>query len=341
MPQDAGSTPNVAIACQGGGSHAAFVAGVLMELLSERYRDRFDPVALSGTSGGAMCAALAWAGLLGGGPEDAIRRLDGFWRDLEVHDFYDVLMNFWAVTLARLPVTEEISPYAYEPVAKPALETLLAKHLRLGEVTPLSRAAWPRLCVGATDILSGDRTVFRGDALTEDKLIASAAIPPIFRAVEIDRKLYWDGLFATNPPIRDLIDEFPRPPRGEPIPPKEIWVVQVNPQHRTEEPRSMRDISDRRNELAGNLSLAQELYVIQKINELLHDFDSLASRYDHITLRVVEMDLPDLDYPSKLNRSSAHIERLLRHGADRAGLFFERESLWPRDDAVTSRTVKA
>src|SRR5262249_52473148 len=123
--------PKVAIACQGGGSHAGFGAGVLKKLLSPPYRDRFQLVGFSGTSGGAVCAALAWAGLIMGGPDEAERRLSGFWRDLEVHDLMDAMMNFWAVTLARLPVTEEVSPYTYEPVAEPALRSLLERHVGL------------------------------------------------------------------------------------------------------------------------------------------------------------------------------------------------------------------
>src|SRR5262249_11409392 len=98
-------SPKVAIACQGGGSHAAFAAGVLRTLLGPAMRDRFDLVGLSGTSGGAMCASLAWAGLVADGPDDAVRRLTGFWRDLEVHDLFDAAANFWSVWLARLPVT--------------------------------------------------------------------------------------------------------------------------------------------------------------------------------------------------------------------------------------------
>src|SRR5215218_1700432 len=82
----------VAIACQGGGSHAAFVAGVLCRLLGPDLRDRFELAAISGTSGGAVCASLAWAGLVAGdldGPNNALRRLQGFWNDLEVHDVLD------------------------------------------------------------------------------------------------------------------------------------------------------------------------------------------------------------------------------------------------------------
>lgn len=330
--------PQVAIACQGGGSHAAFVAGLLRELFSERYRNRFEPVALSGTSGGAMCAALAWAGLLNGGFDDAIARLEGFWHDLEVHDAADYLVNFWAVTLARLPVSEEISPYTYEPMGRPALEALLKKHLGLAQLGARDRR--PRLCVGATEIMTGARTVFSGERLTEAMLIASAAIPPLFRAVEIEGRYYWDGLFATNPPIRELVDLFPKHVAGEDKRRKEIWVIQVNPQNRGEEPRTMRDIADRRNELAGNLSLAQELYFIEKINELLVGHPSLSTRYDNITIRVVGMNLPELDYPSKLDRSADLIEELLSHGAARAPMFFEGRSLWPRPNMLEPRSVK-
>ncbi len=123
--------PRVAIACQGGGSHAAFAAGVLLHLLAAGTRDRFELVALSGTSGGAMCASLAWAGMQTGGPDEACARLTRFWGDLEVHDPADAAVNFWSVWLARLPVSVEISPYAYEPVAETTLRALLRKHLDL------------------------------------------------------------------------------------------------------------------------------------------------------------------------------------------------------------------
>ena len=123
-----------AIACQGGGSHAAFAAGVLSELLSPSYVDRFELVGLSGTSGGAISAALAWAGLISGGPEEARKRLLGMWRDLEVHDLFDEMTNFWLVNLASSPITEEISPYAYYPVAAKALKTLLER--RSGDPAP-------------------------------------------------------------------------------------------------------------------------------------------------------------------------------------------------------------
>jgi NTE family protein len=323
--------PKVAIACQGGGSHAAFTAGVLMSLLAAGTRERFELVALSGTSGGAMCASLTWAGMQSGGPDEACARLERFWSDLEARDFLDAAVNFWSVWLARLPVSAEVSPYAYEPLAETTLRALLKKHLDLESLAPAARRGRPNLFVGATDIQSGDRVIFDGEGLTYDRLVASAAVPPIFRAVKADDRLYWDGLFSTNPPVREFTDLAERP--------DEIWVVQINPQYRAEEPRSVREISDRRNELSGNLSLGQELYFIDRINRLLAEHTTLRTRYKRIAIRVVELGLTDLDYPSKLDRSAALIDRLIAEGKTRAQLFFSRKSLWPHAGCVPAKAL--
>jgi NTE family protein len=322
--------PSVAIACQGGGSHAAFAAGVLGTLLAPANRARYRLLALSGTSGGAMCAALAWAGLVKEGPDEARRRLLAFWRDLEVHDLLDAAMNFWAVALARLPITAEISPYVYRPAAEPRLRALLRRHLDLDTLpSDEQRRAHPKLLIGATDIVSGLGVAFEGERLTYDDLIASAAIPPLFRAVPAHATLFWDGLFSRNPPIREFTNLPARP--------DEIWVVQINAQQRTREPRTMPEITDRRNELAGNLSLAQELSFVAKVNELLAEHPSLAARYKPIGIRIVELTL-ELDYPSKLDRSRGLIEALLEHGRERAELFFDDASRWPAADGGGSAT---
>ena len=320
--------PNVAIACQGGGSHAAFAAGLLSTLLSPEHRERYHLVGLSGTSGGAMCAALTWAGLIRGGPAEARRRLLEFWRDLEVHDLLDATLNTSGVWLANLPVTVEVSPYLYEPLAEPRLRELLRRHLDLASLpaSPLRRAR-PKLLIGATDIVSGLGVAFEGETLTYDDLIASAAIPPLFRAVHARGTLYWDGLFTRNPPIRELTKLPERP--------DEIWVVQINPQGRAHEPRAMREIADRRNELSGNLALGQELYFVDKINELLTEHPELGVRYQPIGIRLVELGLT-LDYTSKFDRSEPLIEHLLEHGRERAEWFFEERSRWPRVVATAS-----
>ncbi len=326
--------PRVAIACQGGGSHAAFAAGVLGELLSAKHREAFDLVALTGTSGGAVCAVLAWAGMISGGADDARQRLFGFWHDLEARDPLDAAMNYWAVELAGLPITAEISPYSYGPVAEPKLRDLLRSHLKLeGLPKALESRKQPSLIIGATDILTGDRTVFNGDELTYDMVIASAAVPPLFRAVEIGNSRYWDGLFASNPPIRELTDLSNKP--------TEIWVVQINPQKRSAEPISMQDIDDRRNELAGNLSLGQELYFIHKINQLIAKYEEMAKteNYRPMQIRLVELGLRDLDYPSKLDRAPKLIRDLMRNGSELAECFFKDCSIWPREDSLPTKSV--
>lgn len=323
----------VAIACQGGGSHAAFAAGVLLKLLGDAQRERFELVGLSGTSGGAMCAALAWRGLVANGFNEASERLLGFWRDLEVHGLVDELTNFWGLWLARLPVTLELSPYLYEPTAEPKLRALLQKHLNLEHLTPdPARRVRPKLLVGATDVLLGDRVVFEGEHLAYDDLIASAAVPPLFRAVTAEGHLYWDGLFTTNPPIREFTRLDPRP--------DEIWVIQINPQQRSQPPRTMRDIVDRRNELAGNLSLGQELFFVQTVNDLLAKHPTLAEEYKHIDVRVVELEGEPLDYPSKLDRRREFIEQLLDSGMKRADWFFDERSQWPRSGTAPARSVQ-
>ncbi len=323
--------PKVAIACQGGGSHAAFAAGVLAQLLSERCRERFELIALSGTSGGAMCASLAWRGLVSSGPGEAVDRLLGFWRDLKVHDWVDAVSNFWGVWLSRLPITVDLNPYLYEPLAELTLRRLLRTHLDLEELS--GNRAQPKLLIGATDVLCGDRVIFSGEDLSYDGLIASAAVPPLFRAVKAGRHLCWDGLFTSNPPVREFTDLEARP--------DEIWLVQINPQRRTREPRSLKEITDRRNELAGNLSLGQELFFVHRINRLLEQYPVLAERYQPIRIRVVELSGVELDYPSKLDRSPAFIEELIERGRNSAEAFFDPSSEWQRVLSTPASSVLA
>ena len=164
------------------------------------------------------------------------------------------------------------------------------------------------------EVRSGRFTVFRNawDAgagrprleVGPEAVLASAAVPTLFRAVPVGDGIYWDGLFSQNPPVRDLPDTGP----------DEIWVVQVNPTRRDEEPVTISDIRDRRNELAGNLSLAQELFFIEKINELVRD-GHLVGTYREIPVRRIEMDAGrHLDHESKVDRNPGFIAELMERG---------------------------
>jgi NTE family protein len=301
---------NVAIACQGGGSHTAFTAGALQRLLSD---DDHRIVGLSGTSGGAVCALLTWYGLLTGGPAEAGALLQRFWEANSANTLSGRAANLWLVGLARLEgwvALPQVSPYAYPEVARAALTGLLTDHVDFDRVARLQEspsADDPLLLVGAVDVLSGAHRAFssRRREIDVAAVLASAAVPPLFRAVHTDGSAYWDGLFSQNPPVRELPDAAP----------DEIWVIRVNPRARAGEPKTVADMADRRNELSGNLSLEQELYFIGKVNEWA---DRLGGRYRHIEVREIALDR-DLALASKLDRRPAFIRGLLEDGRREAG----------------------
>jgi NTE family protein len=326
----------VAIACQGGGSHTAFTAGVLERLLQPGHLEDYEVVGLSGTSGGAVCATLAWAALVEGDPARAGRLLEDFWTDNSATEPHERLLNawgLWASTASRFLVTPAVSPYD-TPFSRLGLEDFRAMLLR--QVDPATLGVRPddaMLLIGAVDVLTGEFRTFnsRREAITADAILASAAIPTIFRAVHLDGGTYWDGLFSQNPPVRELADTSP----------DEIWVIQINAPERETEPTTVVEIADRRNELAGNLSLHQELHFIEKIDELLEE-GALApgGRYKPIMVRVIELSRLRLSArlgpASKLNRDPAFIRELIEHGAVRAeeflaALSFERA--WRAGDA--------
>jgi NTE family protein len=185
------------------------------------------------------------------------------------------------------------------------------------EIQQLVTASSPKLLVGAVEVRSGEFEVFRNAEVTVEKVLASCALPSLFRAVQIGEDgVYWDGLFSQNPPIRDFMREFPDA-RAKP---DEIWVIQINPQRREHVPTKLADISDRRNELAGNLSLHQEIDFLNEVNGLLSYLPE--DRYKYIEVRKIEM-LRELDLTSKLDRSPSFIREMIAYGEEQAEEFLE------------------
>jgi NTE family protein len=325
----------VAIACQGGGSHTAFTAGVLKRLLGAEELAGYEIVGLSGTSGGAVCALLAWSALLEGDPAAAGKLLEDFWADHSATTPLEQLVNAWVVWAARLEnlvVLPAVSPYDTwtSLTGLEEFRRMLVRRVDFGRLA--GRPEGPMLLLGAVDVLSGEFRAFnsRREAITADMVLASAAIPTLFRAVEVGDGTYWDGLFSQNPPVRELVDTRP----------DELWVIQINPSARDDEPTTMVEIADRRNELSGNLSLHQELGFIEKINQLLDEglLDG-GGRYKQIVVRLVELARPrlsrSLGTASKLNRDPGFIGELLAHGEARAGEFLAAlafEQAWRRRD---------
>lgn len=315
-------TRRIAIACQGGGSHTAFTAGVLKRILKEE-KKKFEIVALSGTSGGAICALLAWYGLLTHDKKKSIRLLDSFWQENSARSYWEKTMNEWLLWSARMPELMAIpamSPYSYPPWAQDYLKTLLEKHVEFDKLGTLIKESSPKLYVGGVNVLTGEFDVFKSDVKNHEisamAILASAAIPTLFRAVHIDNKIYWDGLFSQNPPLKDFV-------KGDSgSKPDEIWIIQINPTRREKEPRSIKEIEDRRNELAGNLSLNQEIDFIQSVNKWVDSKYLPGDKYKHVHIEQIVME-HDLDMASKLDRNEDFIKDLMAYGEEAAGRLFE------------------
>lgn len=310
----------VAIACQGGGSHTAFTAGVLDRLCGDAL-DTHEVVGLSGTSGGAVCALLAWFALRDGDPAAAGRLLGEFWADNSASSPWERWLNastILAGDLQQFVAMPAISPYdsVLADSAAEEFKAMLRRRVDFDRVEPGPKE--PVLVIGAVDVLSGEFRAFdsRRDRISAETVLASAAIPTLFRAVSLEDGTFWDGLFSQNPPIRELVD----------LRPDEIWVIQINPTRRDVEPRTVLDIADRRNELAGNLSLYQELHFVEKIDEWLEaGVLPEDTGYKSIVVRIVELSPSrarwSLTARSKLNRDPAFIDDLIALGRAQADEF--------------------
>lgn len=336
----------VAIACQGGGSHTAFTAGALKPLLRHAGADSYEIVGLSGTSGGAICAFLAWFGLVksntqGWNQEQTIALLDTFWRDNTAKLPWEKLWNDWVLSLLELEGQGTLPSFKTSPYSAPMLWTaqlletiaprpefmnlrrLLEAHVNLNEVQ--QPVTTPRLLLGAVEVLSGTFKAFDSSQseITIDAVLASTTLPTLFRSIAIGEGFYWDGLFSQNPPIREFLHGIDVDDK-----PDEIWVIRINPQEREREPRTVEEIEDRRNELAGNLSLNQELDFIKLVNKWLETGILQAPNKKPIAVREITMS-PEksvgLGISSKLNRSPEFILGLMEDGAARATRFLEQE----------------
>jgi NTE family protein len=342
----------IAIACQGGGSQCAFVAGALKALFAEGAHQRFQIVGLSGTSGGALTAAVAWLGLLkqaGGDSRSIEDRVVALWQDLTAQTTLEILFDTVCIGAVRMTEAGLLPSFARSPsspqfklcarmasefVGRPEftdLNALIVKHIDFASLDTLVTADSPVLLVGAADVLEGSFKVFSSvrSEIKAESVLASASIPNLFPATWVDGHAYWDGIFSSNPPVAALLQKAAM---GDARLPEEIWVIQVNRARHESVPESPSDIFDRRNHLAGNLSLQHELALIDIVNLLL-DEDSLTeqlrARFGFgdtrgITVRFIRMSegvQQSLDYPSKLSRNPRHIGKLIADGEAQAHAF--------------------
>jgi NTE family protein len=310
----------VAIACQGGGSHTAFTAGVLRELLREWDDDRYELVGISGTSGGAFNALATWYGIVTEGRAYARELLKSLWDDLAADGAADRLTNQMVVGLSRLEATgmpmPSVSPYVApgSEIGKKRIREVLERHIDFDAVPDLCGRKTPELVVGTVDINAGVFETFTNEDVTPRAVLASAAVPNLFEAVEINGHYHWDGLFSQNPPIDDLmtVDAGRKP--------EELWVIQINAQERDGEPTSVEEIADRRNELSGNISLNQELRVIERVNDWIDAGHLPESDFSRTTVRRIPM-ADTYHCSTKVDRSPSFLAELMDMGEERAAAF--------------------
>ena len=309
----------VAIACQGGGSHTAFTAGVLRRLFSAWPEDH-ELVGISGTSGGAFNALAAWYGLVTGDETKAAGLLDSLWADLAADTPAERLANDWLVNTTRwynfgLP-SASLSPYAnpFARMGQEQIAEMLESHIDFEAISDLCTPDAPKLVVGTVDVNGGVFETFVDEEVTARAVLASAAVPELFPAVELHGHAHWDGLFSQNPPVMDLMTV------SADRKPDELWVIQINPQEREETPRSLVDIADRRNELAGNISLNQELRFIRWINRWIEAGHLPTESFSRTAVRRISLG-SGYGHSTKLDRDPEFIEELVATGEERADEF--------------------
>ncbi|WEL17397.1 Alpha-beta superfamily hydrolase, patatin/cPLA2 family [Halorhabdus sp. SVX81] len=313
-----GSTERtVAIACQGGGSHAAFTAGVLDELLGE-FPSSHRLVGLSGASGGAVSAVAAWYGLLAAG-ETSGSVLEAVWDDIAANTPWDRWVNGMAVLGATVPASVEPAENPYlnpgSDLGRAHLERTLQEHVdftSFGELVDLRRA--PALLVSAVNVRTGSPQLFRDDEITPATVVASSAIPRVFEPVDIDGEQYWDGFLSQNPPIREFVTDGTIPA------PDELWIVRLTPETVEEMPTTAEAIDGRVRQLVETLSLRQERRFVETVNEWIADGRLADPSLTETTIR--HIDLPrERAGRSQLDRRPSFVADLYGDGEDAARAF--------------------
>jgi NTE family protein len=309
----------VDLALQGGGSHGAFTWGVLDRLLEEPWL-RIDGI--SGTSAGAMNAAVLVDGYAKGGADGARIGLETFWRRVSQAARYspfrrgpiDMMLGRWTLDSSPMYVAMDlmsrlISPYQVNPSGSNPLREILAD---LVDFEQLTRSPI-KLFVTATNVRTGRGHVFKNDAITPEVLLASACLPTLFQAIEIDNELYWDGGYSGNPTITPLIRECKS---------QDTILVTINPVERNERPRSAAEILNRLNEVSFNAVLLKELRMIALLRQVADPGNTEGAQWAGMRIhRIGSEMLTELGASSKLNAEWAFFTLLREEGRRSAEAF--------------------
>jgi NTE family protein len=309
------------LALQGGGSHGAFTWGVLDRLLEE---SRLRIAGISGTSAGAMNAAVLADGWIEGGADGARAALDKYWQRVSRAAAFsplqrsplDRLLGRWTLDTSPAYVamdllTRVLSPYNLNPLGLNPLRDILAESI---DFERLARSPI-KLFITATRVRTGRGRIFRNAEITADVLLASACLPTMFRAVEIDGEAYWDGGYAGNPTITPLVRESDA---------HDTILVQINPTERPEVPRSAAEILNRLNEISFNSPLAKELRMIALLRQVVDPGTGEGARWAQMRTHRIKSDmLVQFGASSKLNAEWEFVSMLRAEGRRAASEFLD------------------
>jgi NTE family protein len=258
----------IALALQGGGMHGAFTWGVLDRLLED---GRVSIEGVSATSAGAMNATVLAHGLLAGGSEYARQALHDFWRAIaqsaESYDPFSKIpwlkgthtlgLDYSLIYLLADIILRVRSPYQFNPYNMNPLRRILDQHV---DFAALRRRCPIQLYLCATNVETGKIRIFSGQELCIETVLASACLPTLFQAVEINGEHYWDGGYVGNPAIFPLIYNCET---------HDVVIVHINPIVRPGVPTTPAEILNRMNEVSFNSSLMREMRAIAFVTKLI------------------------------------------------------------------------
>jgi NTE family protein len=327
MPQALAATrPSVLVdlALQGGGAHGAFTWGVCDRLLEEPW---LEIEGISGTSAGAMNAAVLASGFAQGGAQGARDALEAFWRRVSAAAMFspfqrgpiDIMLGRWTLDNSPAFLTMDllarlISPYDMPSFGPNPLEAVLRDSVDFAAL-----AAGPiKVFVTATNVRTGRARIFRNHDITAQALLASACLPQLFQAVEIDGDPYWDGGFAGNPTLVPLITELAS---------DDTILVPINPIERPGTPRAARDILDRVNEISFNAVALKELKMLALLRRVADAGGGEGANWARMRMHVVRNAvMVGLGYSSKLNAEWPFLEMLRQEGRKAAQAFLDQHA---------------
>jgi NTE family protein len=318
---DGADHKTINLALQGGGSHGAFAWGVLDRILED---DRIAIEGIVGTSAGAMNAAITAYGITIGGNEGARYALRKFWESIADAGVWSVVQPSlldhlinpgsldyspgWVLmdTLSRMWSPYQMNPTNYHPLRKILTDQIDFNQLRASDKI--------KLFVCASNVFTNRLRVFDIGDVSVDAVVASACIPSMFQAVEIDGEHFWDGGYMGNPPIFPIIYNCLS---------SDVLLIMVNPIRIEQLPKTARAILDRINTLSFNSSLMREMRAINFVNRLVESGFDDDGRLKRVLIHCVdaEDEMRKLGVSSKLNVCFDFLHRLFELGRTRADMF--------------------